>query len=196
MPCPLPLAWKPNWVLAPGATVPLYCTFVNWTAPLVPLGVALQVLVIAAPLGSVIATRQPRKPDEPAVTVTVATNPVFHWLSETEAEQAPPVGGGDDAGGVVTGGVETGGGEVEEPALRAFSVEVYAGFLLPFASKSNGVSPLRHESLSRMPHVVIPVHRDTARQARTTLAYVLACAVPEPAMSSSVICTSTPRLAK
>src|SRR5689334_15865882 len=101
MPCPLPLAWKPNWVLPPAATVPLYDTLVNVTAPDVPLGVALHELVIAAPLGSVMATRQPRRPDAPAVTVTVATKPVFHWLSDTEAEHAPPpVGGGEDAGGV------------------------------------------------------------------------------------------------
>ena len=56
--------------------------------------------------------------------------------------------------------VVVGGGVA--PALSAFSTDVYAAFLLPPPSKRSGDSPLRHESLSRMPHTVMPLHRDTA----------------------------------
>ena len=56
------------------------------------------------------------------------------------------------------------------PALSAFSTEVYAAFLLPVPSNSSGFSPVRQESLSRMPQTVMPVHRDTARQALVTVA--------------------------
>jgi hypothetical protein len=66
--------------------------------------------------------------------------------------------------------------------------------LLPLLSNSSGFSPTRHESLSRMPHTVMPVQRGTARHDRVTLAYTAAWFDPE--MSSSVICTSTPSAAK
>ncbi|GFJ76169.1 hypothetical protein Phou_003490 [Phytohabitans houttuyneae] len=69
------------------------------TAPLLPLRVVFHALVIVAPDGRVIATRQPLVPLEPAVTRTVATKPPVHELSDTVAVQ-PPVPGG----GVVTGG--------------------------------------------------------------------------------------------
>ena len=56
------------------------------------------------------------------------------------------------------------------PALRALRVAVYEAFLAPDAVNSSGFSPVRQESLSRMPHTVMPVHRVTARQALTTVA--------------------------
>src|SRR5688572_6641682 len=80
--------------------------------------------------------------------------------------------------------------------FSASSVELYAAFLLPLHSNSSGVPLERHESQSRTPHTVMPLHRATARQSLTTLRYVLACVVPEPSMSNSVICTSTPSAAK
>ena len=57
-------------------------------------------------------------------------------------------------------------------------------------SKSSGLSPLRQESLSRMPQTVIPAQRDTCRHALTVLAYAddEACA-----MSSSVNSINTAR---
>ena len=79
------------------------------------------------------------------------------------------------------------------PLLSAVSTELYAAFLLPPPSNSSGDSPLRHESESRTPHTVIPMHRATARQSLTTLAYAVGLAF---VMSSSVMCTSTPRAAK
>jgi hypothetical protein len=47
---------------------------------------------------------------------------------------------------------------------------VYAGFLLPLLSNSSGVPLARHESLSRIPHTVMPLQRVTFRQAWTTRA--------------------------
>src|SRR5659263_460012 len=92
------------------------------------------------------------------------------------------------------GGSVVGGGVVLD-ALSALSVEVYAAFLLPEASKSSGFAPVRHESLSRTPHTVMPVQRETARHALDTCAYALAWFEP-CSMSSSVIWTSTPRSEK
>jgi hypothetical protein len=42
-----------------------------------------------------IDTVQPLMVDDPAVTVTVATYPPFHWFSEIDAEQPPGCGGVD-----------------------------------------------------------------------------------------------------
>lgn len=61
-------------------------------------------------------------------------------------------------------------GGVPEPEWRAFMTAVYAGFGLPLSSNSRGRSSRRQESLSRMPHTVMPVHRATARQALTVFA--------------------------
>ncbi len=47
-----------------------------------------------------------------------------------------------------------------------------------------------------MPHTVMPLQRATAMHACTTRWYNAACVEPEPSMSSSVICTSTPSAAK
>ncbi len=52
---------------------------------------------------------------------------------------------------------------------------------------------MRQESLSRMPHTVMPVQRATSRQSWTALVYAVADAW---AMSSSVSWTSTPSAAK
>jgi hypothetical protein len=52
----------------------------------------------------------------------------------------------------------------------AVSVALYAGFLLPLRSNSSGFSPLRQESLSRMPQTVMPVQRATFMQALTVFA--------------------------
>ena len=65
--------------------------------------------------------------------------------------------------------------------------------MLPLESNSSGVSLLRHESLSRMPHTVMPAQRETFMQSFTVLLYAV---VPACAMSSSVSCTSTPSAAK
>ena len=73
---------------------------------------------------------------------------------------------------------------------------MYACFLLPLPSNSSGVPLARQESVSRMPHTVMPLQRATARQSRVTLPYAVAWLLPEPSMSNSVICTSTPSAAK
>src|SRR6185436_9830453 len=80
-----------------------------------------------------------------------------------------------------------------DTAFSASRIAVYAAFLLPPPSNGSGFSPERHESLSRTPHTVMPTQRGTLRQALVTLPYAVAGAL---AMSSSVIATSTPRLAK
>ncbi len=67
---------------------------------------------------------------------------------------------------------------------------------MPLPSNSSGVPDARHESVSRTPQTVMPVQRDTAMHAWTTPRYCSAWEEPEPSMSSSVICTSTPRSAK
>src|SRR5690349_102020 len=61
-------------------------------------------------------------------------------------------------------------GVVVPPALSASRTDVYAAFLAPEPLNSSGFSPERHESLSRMPHTVTPVQRDTARHALVTVA--------------------------
>ncbi len=65
--------------------------------------------------------------------------------------------------------------------------------MLPLLSNSSGFSPVRQESLSRMPQTVMPVQRATSRQDWTASPYAVAEAW---AMSSSVIWTSTPSAAK
>src|SRR5262245_4688663 len=113
------------------------------------------------------------------------TYPVAHWVCTTPAaEQVPggPVVGGALVGGrLVVGGALVGGrlvvggapvvvgGALVGPTFRALRTLVYAGFLLPLASKSSGDSPLRHELLSRMPHTVMPAQRGTAMQSAATL---------------------------
>src|SRR5687768_9755480 len=89
---------------------PLKATLVNCTAPVFPVRLTFQALVIVAPAGNVRPTVQPLIGDAPAVTRIVATKPPFHWLSDTEAEQ--PVGGGGVVGGGVVGGGVVGGGVV------------------------------------------------------------------------------------
>ena len=76
--------------------------------------------------------------------------------------------GGGVVAGVVVGGVVLGGVGVP-PAVIAFSTDVYAAFLVPEPSNSSGLS-MRQESVSRMPQTVMPVQRETARQARVTAA--------------------------
>ena len=65
----------------------------------------------------------------------------------------------------IGGQVETvevvGGGETGVPPPNAESTALYAGFLLPPASNSSGLSPERQESLSRISHTVIPAHFGT-----------------------------------
>ncbi len=51
----------------------------------------LQLLVTAAPDGSVTPTFQPLSAAEPALTVTVVTKPPVQALFENVAVQAPPV---------------------------------------------------------------------------------------------------------
>ena len=68
--------------------------------------------------------------------------------------------------------------------------------MLPEPSKSSGAAAVpRHESVSRTPHVVMPLQRETFMQALVTPAYMLAW-LPPVWMSSSVIWTSTPRSEK
>src|SRR5262245_58366970 len=116
---------------------------------------------------------------DPAVTFTDAWKPPCHWPTMVYAaahERGPPPGGLDGGlfggrlpagvlGGVV-GGLLTG---VPEPS--AVSTASYAGFLLPLLSNSSGFWPVRHESLSRMPHTVMPEQRATFMHARTVLVY-------------------------
>jgi hypothetical protein len=101
IPVPVPVPWKPNSVNCPAGTAPLYWTFVNRTAPLFPLRLAFQALVIVAPGGRVVPTVQPPIGDAPAVTRIVATNPPVHWLRETDAVHPPlgPFEGELDGGG-------------------------------------------------------------------------------------------------
>ncbi|GHA14889.1 hypothetical protein GCM10010345_19350 [Streptomyces canarius] len=70
----------------------------------------------------------------------------------------------------------------------AVSTAPYGAFLFPAPSNSR-VPPLRQESLSRIPHALMPVRRATLMHALTVSAYAVAGAC---AMSGSVICTSTP----
>src|SRR3954471_20172668 len=78
-------------------------------------------------------------------------------------------------------------------ALRALRTDVYAAFLLPPPSNSSGLSPERHESLSRTPQTVMPTQRDTFMHAWVSPPY---CDVEELVTSTSVRATSTPRAAK
>ena len=128
--------------------------------------VALHELVTVAPDGSGSVTAQALVPLAPAVTWTVATNPPCHWLSDTDAVQPPSRRRRRAAAAVAAERCSPAGAGVVGPPLSAFSVEVYAAFLLPLPSKSSGLPQARHESLSRMPHTVMPVQRETARQAR------------------------------
>ena len=113
-----PVAWKPNSVARPEGSWPLWAAFVNRTAPVVPLRVTFQELVMVAPEGSVSATDQPFTGEDPAVTRTVATKPPVQALTDTEAEQAPVGGGGLVGGGLVGGSL---GGGV--PPLRVGVVQ-------------------------------------------------------------------------
>src|SRR4051812_20211609 len=110
------------------------------------------------------------------------------WLPEIRP--APSRGGGVVVGGALDGPVPVGPGVA---ALRAVRTEVYAAFLLPPPSNSRGLSLDRHESLSRTPQTVMPMHRGTLTQAWVRPAYWL---VAELVTSTSVSATSTPRAAK
>jgi hypothetical protein len=71
--------------------------FVNRTVPVSPLRRAFQAFEITAPDASVSVTVQPLMAAGPVVTLTVATNPPCHWLSdETTAVHRPGVPGLDD----------------------------------------------------------------------------------------------------
>src|SRR4051812_39228539 len=85
------------------------------------------------------------------------------------------------------------GPDVGGAALSALRTDVYAAFLLPLPSNSRGLSLERHESLSRTPHTVMPMHRETAMHAWVRPWYWL---VEELVTSSSVSATSTPSAAK
>ena len=65
--------------------------------------------------------------------------------------------------------------------------------MLPEPSNSKGLSPERHESLSRTPHTVMPRQRGTFMHAWVRPAYWL---VEELVTSTSVSATSTPALVK
>ena len=179
-----PVPWKPNSVVPPAETRPLYATLANRTVPLLPLAWAFQALLTAEPDGRVSATDQPVIAADPAVSRTVVTKPPFQALTDVLAVQPWPPGAGELGGGELGGG-ELGGGSLGGPELdgetggelgggvplfRVFSVEVYAAFLLPLPSNSSGVPLARQESVSRIPHTEMPVQRVTFKQARTTRA--------------------------
>ncbi len=84
-------------------------------------------------------------------------------------------------------------GTMVEAALRALRTEVYAALGLLLRSNSSGFSLPRQESLSRMPHVVMPTQRGTLTHAWVRPWYWLAEAL---VTSASVNATSTPRAAK
>src|SRR4051812_5526762 len=104
-----------------------------------------------------------------ALMVTVPLKRSFHFSpSEYVAVQLGLLEGGVEVVGVgVDVGLdvgldEVGSGEVVvPPAFSALSTLVYAAFLFPELSKSSGVPDERHESLSRTPHTVMPVQRET-----------------------------------
>jgi hypothetical protein len=73
-------AVKPQEVLAPAASDPLYGMFRAETAAPLPVTEAFQVLVKRCPSGQVQDTVHPVMAEDPAVTVTVPTKPLPHWL--------------------------------------------------------------------------------------------------------------------
>src|SRR5688572_29886225 len=103
----------------------------------------------------------------PSAVEELYTSTALPLLRLTRTYHAPvsmePLGGVD--------GEAVGVGFVGGVLLRALRVEVYAAFLLPEESNSSGFWPVRQESLSRMPHTVMPLQRATARQARVTVSY-------------------------
>src|SRR4051812_9367242 len=81
------------------------------------------------------------------------------WLPTSRPSPLP---GGAVVGGELDGPVPVGPGVA---AFRALRTEVYAAFLLPPPSNNSGLSLDRHESLSRTPHTVMPIHRGTLTHA-------------------------------
>lgn len=78
---PVWLAWRPIWTEPPGASVPLYATFLAVTAPLLGLYVAPQPEVMVWPAGRVKASDQLLiAAAEVLVRVRVAVRPVFQTL--------------------------------------------------------------------------------------------------------------------
>jgi hypothetical protein len=74
--------WKPNVVLAPGATTPFQAAFAAVTPAPCCVTVAFQAFVTRWSPAYVHATRQPRVAEAPVfVTVTVATKPESQALS-------------------------------------------------------------------------------------------------------------------
>jgi hypothetical protein len=65
---------------------------VQFTVPLAPLRLALHEPVTVVPDASVVATLHPRRAADPAVTLTVATNPPFQEFNATDAVQPPGIG--------------------------------------------------------------------------------------------------------
>jgi hypothetical protein len=94
-----PVPWKPNSVLPPAESWPLYETLAKRTVPVLPLVCVFHEFVTAEPLGTGIETDQPAIAEEPAVTRTVVTKPPVQALLETVAVQPPGMGVDEDGGG-------------------------------------------------------------------------------------------------
>jgi hypothetical protein len=103
----VPVPWKPNSVLPPADSWPLYETLAKRTVPVLPVAWAFHVLVTAEPPGTGTETDQPVTASEPAVIRTVVTNPPFQALLVTVAVQ-PRVAGAEEAGADEAGAEETG----------------------------------------------------------------------------------------
>jgi hypothetical protein len=179
---PFIIVVKPN-------VLPLPLERIVSTVLLLP-SVALPFQVVLIDCGEVTATTTDQLLAPLTVTVVLYRSPQT-VPAVTDVVQVLPPGGG-----VV--GLPPGGGVVglPPPGLPLFSAvrtASYAGFFWPLPLNSSGLSPDRHESESRTPHTVMPLQRETARQSLTTLRYASAGALR---MSSSVMCTSTPRAAK
>src|SRR3954454_9070905 len=77
----VPVPWKPNSVLPPAGTWPLYDMLAKVTVPALPLGCAFHELVSVEPPGIGTDTDQWLIAEEPAVTRTVVTKPPVQALS-------------------------------------------------------------------------------------------------------------------
>jgi hypothetical protein len=104
---PVVLAVKPQLVLPPAATEPLYGRLRAVTASPTVVTEAFQVLVNRWPLGQVQVTVQELIAALPAVTVTVPWKPPLHELFTAKAAvQARPAGGLEGGVDGELGGVE------------------------------------------------------------------------------------------
>jgi hypothetical protein len=104
----LPVAVKPNEVVPPAATLPLYEALRTVTAPLAPVLTPFQMLLMLCPPAMVKCTDQPFRAVEPALaTTTSAWNPPGQELLTCTAAVQPPEAG-VVVGGVLVGGVVTG----------------------------------------------------------------------------------------